>query len=190
MKNKNKIWALAAIAALAMPAMADEYTEPLTELAKGKIHEIAQNPELVAAIKAQNEQTGSYDQAKIDSLDQKWRAEVDAADHPMIDDVLANPTSEYLMKVLDESQGLFTEIFAMDAKGLNVGQSGITSDYWQGDEGKWQNTYGVGPDAVDISEIELDDSTQTYQSQVSIPVVDENGQPIGAITFGVNVDEL
>jgi hypothetical protein len=25
-----------------------------------------------------------------------------------------------------------------------VGQSDVTSDYWQGDEGKWQKTFGTG----------------------------------------------
>ncbi len=179
-----------ALAVLSAPVMADEYTDALTELAKGKIHEIAQSPEIVAAIKAQNEETAGYDQAKIDSLDQQWRTEVDASSHPMIDGVLGNSASEYLKSVLDDSQGLFTEIFAMDAKGLNVGQSGVTSDYWQGDEGKWQNTYSVGADAVDIGDVELDDSTQTYQSQVSVPVVGDDGKPIGAITFGVNVEQL
>ena len=86
---------------------------------------------------------------------------------------------------------MFTEIFAMDDKGLNVAQSDVTSDYWQGDEDKWQQTYLVGAGAVHISEVELDDSTQTYQSQVSVTVVDpETNAPIGAITFGINVDAL
>ena len=70
----------------------------------------------------------------------------------------------------------------MDMKGLNVGQSDVTSDYWQGDEAKWQKTYGVGPSAVLIDEVEFDDSSQTYQSQVSIAVV--------AVTVGVNVEML
>jgi hypothetical protein len=43
---------------------------------------------------------------------------------------------------------MITEMFVMDAKGLNVGQSDVTSDYWQGDEAKWQKTYGAGPGVV------------------------------------------
>ena len=82
-------------------------------------------------------------------------------------------------------------VFVMDGKGLNVGQSDVTSDYWQGDEAKWQDTYSNGKGAVHISELEEDESTQTLQSQVSVTVVDpESGKAIGAVTFGVNVENL
>ncbi|MEM8755288.1 MAG: hypothetical protein AAGF90_20180, partial [Pseudomonadota bacterium] len=75
------------------------------------------------------------------------------------------------------------------AKGLNVGQSAKTSDYWQGDEAKWRETYLVGPDAIHVSDVEEDESTQTFQIQVSLPIVD-GGAPIGAVTVGVDVEHL
>jgi hypothetical protein len=181
---------LAATIMIGSPVYANDYADALTALAKGDLKEIAQNPDLVAAVEAQNAQTAGYDQAKIDALDKQWRAEVDASSKPLIDSVLSNAASAYLKSVQDGSEGLYTEIFATDAKGLNVGQSSVTSDYWQGDEGKWQNTYLVGPDAIDIGDVEQDESTQTFQSQVSIPILDKSGAPIGAITFGVNVEYL
>src|SRR5690606_8600938 len=101
-----------------------------------------------------------------------------------------NATSSYLAQVPEESDGLLTEIFAIDAVGLNVDQSGVTSDYWQCDEGKWQNSFGAGADGIDIDDVEEDKSTQTFQSQVSIPVLGSDGTPIGAITFGINVEYL
>ena len=86
---------------------------------------------------------------------------------------------------------MITEIFVMDARGLNVAQSDVTSDYWQGDEAKWQDTFSKGPGAVHISEVEEDESTQTFQSQVSMSVTDPaDGSVIGAITVGVNVEML
>jgi hypothetical protein len=79
----------------------------------------------------------------------------------------------------------------MDDKGLNVGQSEVTSDYWQGDEAKWQKTFSAGPDAVFLDKIEKDESTQALQMQVSVSIKDpETGKAIGAVTFGINVDEL
>jgi hypothetical protein len=77
----------------------------------------------------------------------------------------------------------------MDASGLTVAMSDPTSDYWQGDEAKWRETYPAGAGAVHVSEVDLDQSTQTYQSQVSLTVVDA-GEPVGAVTFGVNVEML
>ena len=184
--------AAAAVIGFAVPAPAqDDYTAPLTELANGKLREIAQNPVLVSAIMAQNEQSGGYDQAKIDELDKQWRAEVDAADKPLINATLGTDASSALAAAQADSAGLFTEIFATDATGRNVAQSTITSDYWQGDEDKFTKSFGAGADAVFLGEIEQDESTQTYQSQVSITVTDPaTGAPIGSITAGVDLSAL
>ena len=176
---------------LAGPARADEFTAPLTALANGEIKAFASDPALVAAIVAQNAVTGSYDQAKIDALDAQWRAEVSAASKPLIDATLGNAASQYLKGVQDASGGKYTEIFAMDAKGLNVGQSTLTSDYWQGDEDKFTKSFGAGADAVNLGEVEQDESTQIFQSQVSVPITDPaTGALIGAITVGVDVSAL
>ena len=133
---------------------ADDYSAQLTELAKTKIKQFAEDPVVVAAINAQNKITGGYDQAKIDALDKQWRGEVDAADKPLINATLGNDASKFLAKVQDDSKGLYTEIFATDAKGLNAAQSDVTSDYWQGDEDKFSKTFPVGPDAVFLGDID------------------------------------
>ncbi|HUG60550.1 MAG TPA: hypothetical protein VMP03_01820 [Methylomirabilota bacterium] len=191
MRVWNVITAAGLVLAAVGPVAANDFAAELNALAAGKIKEIVQSAELIEAIKAQNTVTEGYDQAKIDELDKIWRAEVDAADQPLIDATLDNATSAFLASYRESSDGLFTEIFAMDNKGLNVGQSDVTSDYWQGDEAKWQETFLIGPDAVHLSDVELDESTQTLQSQISVSVVDpDSGAPIGAVTFGVNVELL
>ncbi|MFC0008178.1 hypothetical protein [Devosia nitrariae] len=173
----------------AQPSFAEnESAELLQSLANGKIRSFATDPMVIEAINAQNAVTGSYDQAKLDSLDTQWRAEISASDTPLISATLGNRLSQYLTDVLRTSGGFYTEIFVMDGKGLNVGQSNVTSDYWQGDEGKWQNTFLVGPDAVDIGDVEMDESTKILQSQVSVSIADPaTGQVIGAVTVGVDV---
>ena len=172
-------------------AQDNEFAAPLTELANGKLREIAQNEVIVAAVTAQNGNSAAYDQAEIDRLDSQWRAEVGGASKPLIDATLATDASKWLAAVQEESAGLFTEVFVMDAKGLNVAQSTVTSDYWQGDEDKFSLSFGAGADAVHLGEIEQDESTQTFQSQVSITVTDPaTGAPIGAITAGVDLSKL
>jgi hypothetical protein len=146
---------------------------------------------LIDAIRAQNARNIWVDAAEIDKLDKSWRAQVGQGSAPMIAEVAATPASARLVAIRKEAGGMFTEIFVMDDKGLTVALSDATSDYWQGDEAKWQQTYLVGAGAVHISEVELDDSTQACQGQVSLTVVDPDTKaPIGAITFGVNVDAL
>ena len=180
-----------AIAAFASQAKSDEMTDQLEALADARISEMLADPMVVAAIRRQNETSIGLSEAEILSLDNTWRAELNQTSAPMIDDLLTRELSVSLRRLQDDSAGLFTEIFVMDAAGLNVASTGRTSDLWQGDEAKWQKTYLEGPGARHISEIEFDESTQSYQAQLSVAITDpETGKAIGAATFGVNVDAL
>lgn len=171
-------------------AQDNEFADRLLALVDSQLRAVAQNPAVVSAIEAQNQTTSAYGADKIDALDKQWRAEVDATSRPLIDAALGNEASKYLTDVQTASEGLFTEIFVMDAKGLNVAQSTITSDYWQGDEDKFTASFGAGIDAVHVGEIEEDESTQVFQSQVSLPITDASGALIGALTVGVDLSIL
>lgn len=152
---------------------------------------IAQATLVLDAIHRQNTKHAHISEAEIRSLDQQWTGETKTAKKPLKDSVLTNRTSAYLMKVKNESHGLYTEIFVMDSKGLNVGQSDITSDYWQGDEAKWQQTFSVGPKAIYIDKPKFDESTQKFQIQVSFSITDVTGKNvIGAITVGMDAESL
>ncbi|MFD2854813.1 hypothetical protein ACFSZS_08595 [Seohaeicola zhoushanensis] len=76
----------------------------------------------------------------------------------------------------------------MDNRGMNVAVSDVTSDFWQGDEAKFQQTFPRGPAALHVSEVELDESSQIYQAQVSFTVTDAQGAPVGAVTIGLNAE--
>ncbi len=169
----------------------DAHVAPMTDFANSTVKQWISNDLVVQAIKAQNAKHVGLTPADIDKMDKDWIAQTGASSKPMIDAVLANPVSQYLKQQQEAAQGLVTEIFVMDNLGLNVGQSEITSDYMQGDEAKWQKTYLVGPDVIFIDEVEMDESTQAFQSQLSMSIVDPaTGEVIGAITVGVNIDAL
>ena len=183
---------LALAAALtAAPAAANDYMPAIQSFLETEIAPWRTDARLAAAITAQNAMTGGYSQADIDRLDQTWRAEVGSADSALIRGVLDHSASALLRDWVAASDGAITEVFVMDAQGLNVAASDVTSDYWQGDEEKHSETYAKGPDAVHISEIEFDESSQTYQAQVSVPIIDSaTGQVVGAMTVGLNADRL
>jgi hypothetical protein len=147
------------------------------------------SPVVLLTLEASNERYAGLDQAGIDALDKQWRAEREAEDQPLITAVLSSPLSSYLTKIQARSIGLYTEIFVMDSKGLNAGQSAITSDFWQGDEDKWQKTFQVGPDAIFIDEIEINQKTGTENAQVNLSIA-QDGKVVGAITVEINLTEL
>ncbi len=177
---------------LATPGAEGVYRLPLQTYADTELAKWTQHPELIAEIKAQNQRNANLTQVYIEVLDRQWRSEAkNEIAGELIPSTMALPMSQWLLARQNETAGFVTEVFAMDNNGLNVAQSAVTSDYWQGDEDKWQLTYANGGKSVHISEVEYDDSTKTYQSQVSLPVFDpETGELIGAITFGINVQSL
>ena len=176
---------------LATPGQEEVYRVPLRAYAEAQLTGWIENAGLIDAIRAQNDAHAGLTQADIDQLDLDWRAQRKLDDQPLIDRLLSQPASEWLRAQQSETANFVTEVFAMDNKGLNVAQSVETSDFWQGDEAKWQKTYGNGSGDIHISEVEYDESTGTYQSQVSMPISDPaSGELIGAITFGINVQSL
>ena len=176
---------------LATPGKDGVYRVPLEAYAETELSTWINDPRVIEAVKAQNILHADLSQADIDALDQQWRAEAGADGGPMMTAALSSPVSEWLLEHQDTTAGFITEAFVMDMHGLNVAQSVATSDYWQGDEAKYQETYLIGPDALHISDVELDESTGFYQAQASLPVVDPaTGEVIGAMTFGVNVQSL
>ena len=191
MKKTIVLAAAVALAAGFAPAKAMDVNAQLMELAESQLSGWLNNDELMAALATQNAAHANLSQDEIDALDQTWRGEISGTSAPMINEILNRPASGYLRDQKEAMDGLVTEVFLMDNRGLNVAQSDLTSDYWQGDEAKFQETYGQGAGSIHISEVELDESTGTYQSQVSMVVADPaTGAPMGAITFGVNVDYL
>ncbi len=151
---------------------------------------ILEHPVVQISVNAQNRKYKQLSQSEIDALEQRWRNESTQNDQPLIAAALNSPASTYLTQIQAESLGLFTEIFITDKNGLNVGQSAITSDYWQGDEAKFQRSFGEGSGAVFIDEAEAHEATNTIRVQVNLTISDAQNTPIGHATFEVNLTEL
>lgn len=180
-----------ALALAAQGALADEFTPALEQYLNENIVQWATDPVIIAALRDANSQTAGYDSARIEALDQAWRAEVGMSDTPTITPILSNAAADFLRQQVEASGGVISEVFIMDQVGLNAAASGVTSDMWQGDEEKFTATYSAGAGAVHIADVEFDESTQTYVGQVSLSITDpETGDLVGAMTVGLNAEAL
>lgn len=189
-KISLSVLALAAVSSSSAVA-ADGFRPAMETFLNEEIGAWANSPVLVEAISSQNTRTARYSDSEVEALDQAWRAEVGRSETPTITPVLTNAAADFLREQVEASGGRITEVFIMDARGLNVAASQVTSDYWQGDEDKHSETYGAGPGAVHFSDLELDESTQRYQGQISLTIVDpDSGEPVGAMTVGVDANSL
>lgn len=181
--------ALSGVAAMAEPAKPDVAALVTADVLE-EMRAWIETDIVRVSIDTQNKRLRKLDQATIDTLDAQWKAERESADKPLIAATLSNPLSIYLSRMQGRSLGLYAEIFIMDQNGLNVGQSSVTSDFWQGDEGKFQKTYQVAPDAVFFDEPEFDDEMKVWRGQVNFTVTDTAGKAIGAATVEFNLTEL
>lgn len=179
---------LAALPAVAAPP-APDVQALLTPALMEDIRGMLSAPVITLSVTAQNERRAGIDQRGIEKLDAEWKAQRDADDQPLIAATLSSPSSAYLTQVQAGSGGLYAALFVMDANGLNVGQSAVTSDYWQGDEDKFTQTFPKGPDAVHLDAPEFNEDLKVWLVQLNLTLA-ENGKPIGTATVELNATEL
>ncbi|KPK01108.1 MAG: hypothetical protein AMK71_06780 [Nitrospira bacterium SG8_35_4] len=163
---------------------AEEAPQKVVDLAHSSLVKLGSDLTIIKAVKSENAKGKTLDQVKV--LDEKWKATPGVADYMQA--LIDSECGKYLRTVQNASP-YYAEIFVMDNLGGNVCMTDKTSDYWQGDEAKFTESYKEGKGAVHISKVKFDDSTQAYVVQVSVPVVDGD-EVIGAITVGVDVDKI
>jgi hypothetical protein len=134
----------------------------------------------VAAVKAQNAKRVSA--AQIKTLDEQWAAGNASA---LVRQVTTGPCADRLRQLV-ATNAAYGESFVMDNQGAIVCATAKTSDYWQGDEAKWQRAFNEGKGSVFIDRPKLDESAAQRLAQISVPITDQ-GQVIGALTVGITI---
>ena len=161
------------------------------QLISDEINLWLKNPIIVETLRKQNRKTGGYTEKEIKVLEGIWQDEFASDQYDLIDEILSQPVSRYLKRVKLNSLGTYHEIHIMDGVGLLTGASDANEDYWQGDEPKWLETFGVGKDTLHIGNLKYDSSALAWEIQVSLPIVDPATQePVGAITIGLDPSAL
>ena len=150
-----------------------------------KLVPLSDNKVFVASVEAQNAKKVPL--TEIQAIDKKWiGAEQEL---PIQKEVMANGCAVELAKHVKALPAV-VEAFVMDDQGAVVCENALTSDYWQGDEPKWQNSFNGGKGGVDVGKIKFDKSANANLQQVSLPILGKDGKVIGAVTYGLSVDQL
>ncbi len=133
---------------------------------------------LVDAVLEQNRKQMSGD--SIRSIDRAWIAGGEVNGLPA--KLSSNSCARKLRALMAQSSG-YEEGFVMDDQGALVCMTQRTSDYWQGDEAKWQRSFNEGRGGILVGKPKFDDSADMMLSQISVPIM-QDGRAIGAITVG------
>jgi hypothetical protein len=142
----------------------------------GLAQSIARDPAIHRAVAASNALTETPDD--IRKKDAAWIAN---KRDPRRQVIVKAPCSDRVRDLV-KADPVVVEAFVMNDRGTLVCSIAETSDYWQGDEAKWQRTYLEGREAF-VEEPAFDASSGTYAIQVSVPVSSEANKRIGAVTL-------
>ena len=165
---------------LTLFAQSAQTTQKLLDAEAAKLKAWGNDRAIVAFVKNQN--AAGVPPAQIKARDVAWSAGKATA---LVKQVTSGPCADYLKKLVSANSA-YGETFLMDNQGALVCATQRTSDYWQGDEAKWQRAFADGKGAVFIDRPRYDESTKKNLAQISVPVM-ENGRAIGAITVGVSL---
>ena len=171
-------------------AMADTNIgqDELRAILKGKIdrlEELTKKKRLLDAVIAQNNEKLTLDEIK--RRDNEW---INSGDNlPLKLSMSQGRAGISLRKIVSTHQDTYNEAFLTDNQGANVAAYPLTTDYWQGDEEKWQKSFNNGNGEVYVGNIQMDESTHTNAVQISLPMISE-GKTVGVLIVGVKLDHI
>ena len=184
--RRTALIAVCVAVCLIIPSLAwastNELPKTMVRFAEAELVKLGRNPVVVQAVKAQNAKRVGLQ--KIEEIDKWWKASEKI--EPFMFDLMRNRCALILMNFSVDNKFVL-EAFVMDNQGALVALSLKTSDYWQGDEAKFTESFKNGAGAIHYGDVEFDDSTGEIQVQISVPVM-EGQRAIGAITFGISLD--
>jgi len=143
---------------------------------------IAADAEFQAAVAAKNASGETADQ--VLRKDKEWTA----GGRPELRRAVTEGACADHLREMVKGDSFVVEAFLMDAQGALVCATGETTDYYQGDETKWERTYQEGR-RVFVGEPALDASSGTYAIQLSV-LVSANGAKAGALTLTLRIPDV
>jgi hypothetical protein len=159
-------------------------TSPKLKAEVEKMKQWEREPQFLTDTKAQNAKKVPLD--KIKEMDQEWidSKEVTTFQRSLMTNACAKRLEELVKQLVTVE-----EAFVMDDQGALVCLTKKTSDYWQGDEEKWSESFYQGKGRVYIGKQEYDMSTKTTLVHLSVPLMDGD-KAIGAICAGISLTKL
>jgi hypothetical protein len=178
------VLAMLAPAAGAQQDIGKSELEDLLRVKIRTVQHMALNPLLIRAVRQQN--ASGLAPEEIARRDKAWRATKELT--PFKLSLQTSAAGRFLRAQVQRSTS-FNEAFLTDNQGANVAAFPATSDYWQGDEDKWSNSFNGSNGQIVLGPLKLDESTNTVAAQVSAPVLDR-GKTIGVLVVGVTINYL
>lgn len=147
------------------------------------------DPDLYRVLSEHNKQHKNLSPEQLLSRDLRWQQAFADGTQSEIFQWLDQSQSRTLGRWQSETEGVVGELILMGEQGLNAAVSFMTSDYWQGDEAKFEQVYGAQPGELVFSPVVYDESTRRFQVHVGVPLYDpDTEKSLGVLSLGVDVE--
>ncbi|WDD98789.1 PDC sensor domain-containing protein [Thalassomonas actiniarum] len=171
------LWGASGNAAESPRQTEHEYKKIITDLHYDTLHKLAYLPLVIEALKESNKHCRNI--VDIMKLDASWQA-----NRKLQQKILQNPIAKQVEQMTNSTNNRIVEVLIMDKSGTLVGAFPKTTDYWQGDEAKFQQPIVLRGEFVGPTK--WDPSTQTYSFIFSF-LIRENSEIIGVLAAGLDV---
>jgi len=145
---------------------------------------LARDPAIREALGASNERWQALPtqvrQARIQQLDDRWRAAPKGARPPVVARRLDNPAADRLNAHLADHPEQYGEIFVTDRFGVTVAASGRLTDLYQADEYHWQAAYHGGAGRIFLDDRGYDNSARARVLGLAVPLR-QDGRVVGLL---------
>jgi len=186
--------------------LSPEEDASLRQLSQQDSATLRSSADVLTRVQVANARHEAWSRSVIQQLDGEWQRVI-AAQQPLptwMSEVLHNSLSQRLRSWLDAQDDRYTEVFITDAQGLLVASAEITSDYWQGDEEKFTQTFAlatkpqnlqrniswIDAEGGSVGIIRFDDSSHRFLTHISYPLWKPGVmRPVGVLTLGLNIEQ-
>jgi len=150
------------------------------------------DPRLQQVILDSNQEFSNIDNLKsyIQDREDRWKLVDSNQDKDFLNSLSDNPLARVLKRHLRFFSGeygypVFGEIFVTNRYGVNIAQTGVTSDYYQADEHWWVEAKEKG---IFVEDVKFDESSNITGINLCLRINDKNGNFLGILRAIANFD--
>ena len=157
-----------------------EYKEAIVKQHKDLLINFSKSPLVIAAIVAANEKNVGI--VNIMQLDANWQV-----NRKLQKSVMHTPLAAKIIEFIKNPKLDIAEMMVLDKNGVLVAVFPKPTDYWQGDEDKFQQPIRINGDYVGPTK--WDSSASTYQFFYCILIKNSEKKVIGVLVTGLDVSK-
>lgn len=140
------------------------------------LEEIAGNPDVVAAVRAQNNRYEAMTGGEIDAVRAVWHGERLIKERPLMTAVMDGPPAQVLKAISARKvKGGAGPLYVTDARGLIVAASHMPQDYRLTPEALWEQAFLIGPHRMIVTPTARDPDAPMW---ISVSVADPRSRAV------------